>query len=69
MANDFSGDSNCVALWRFENGALTADSKGTNTLTDVNTVGSDTVDYKEGSGCADFEATASERFTITSLFM
>ena len=36
MANDFSSDSNCVALWRFESGALTADSIGTNTLTNSN---------------------------------
>lgn len=31
MANNFTADPNCKALWRFENGALTVDSKGTNT--------------------------------------
>lgn len=54
MANDFSGDSNCVALYNFESGALTTDSKGTNTLTAYNTpVASST--HKEGSYSADFE--------------
>ena len=53
MANDFSGDPNCKALWRLEDGALTTDSKGTNTLTNVN-VEAYTVGYKEGAGCGDF---------------
>lgn len=65
MANDFSGDSSCKALWRFENGALIADSKGGNTLTDNNTVGTDTGDFKEGSACADLERTNNEHFSIT----
>ena len=64
MANDFSGDPNCVALWRFENGALIADSIGSNTLTDVNTVGTDTSDFKEGAACADFERSSLEYFYI-----
>jgi hypothetical protein len=33
MANDFSGDSSCVALYNFESGAIVTDSKGSNTLT------------------------------------
>ena len=49
MANDFSGDSRCKALWRFESGALPTDSKGTNTLTPVNTPTANTSDYKEGA--------------------
>lgn len=65
MANDFSGDSNCVALWRFESGALTTDSKGSNTLTDNNTVQEDTSNQKEGSCCADCEADNVEYFSIT----
>jgi len=65
MANDFSDDPNCVALWSFESGALTTDSQGTNTLTDENTVGINTVDYKEGSACADFEYSSSEAMSIT----
>ncbi len=65
MANDFSGDSNCVALWSFDKGALTTDSIGDNTLTDNNTVGTDAVDYKEGDQCASFKKTDSEFFSIT----
>ena len=57
-ANDFSGDGNCVALYRFESGALTTDSKGTNTLSANGTPTADAVDYKEGSGCVDLEVTA-----------
>jgi len=64
MANVFSGDANCVALWRFESGALTTDSKGTNTLTDINTVGEDAVNYKEGACSADFEINNAEEFYI-----
>ena len=32
-ANNFSGDSNAVALWNLESGALGTDSLGGNTLT------------------------------------
>lgn len=50
-ANDYSGDADCVALWSIENGALTTDSVGGNTLTNPGTlVYSDTTNYKEGSG-------------------
>ena len=64
MANAFSGDANCVALWRMESGALTTDSKGTNTLTDNNTVGEDAVNYKEGACSADFEFNNAEYLSI-----
>ena len=64
MANDFSLDSRCVALWRFENGALTADSKGTNTLTAVATPVADLADFKEGAACADLEYNDGDYFTI-----
>src|SRR3989304_868968 len=67
MANNFSSDSNCKALWRFENGALTTDSKGTNTLTNNNTVVADTVNFKEGAASADFEAGSSQSFSITDV--
>ena len=63
-ANDFSGDDNCVALWRLENGALLVDSKGTNTLTDGGAV-ADLVNYKEGSASADFESTNTDYLAIT----
>lgn len=62
--NDFSGDPNCVALWRFEDGALTADSIGTNILTNNNGVVSNQVDYKEGAASADFELDSSQCFYI-----
>jgi hypothetical protein len=52
MANDFSLDANCKALWRLESGALTADSKGGNTLTNVG-VAEDLVNFKEGA-CSGF---------------
>lgn len=63
-ASDFSGDANCKALWRFENGALTADSKGTNTLTAVNTPAADIVNFKEGAASCDFELSESDCFSI-----
>jgi hypothetical protein len=52
VANDFSGDSDVVALYRFESGALTTDSKNSNDLTAVNTPTADTTNYKEGSASA-----------------
>ena len=63
--NDFSGDANCVALWRFESGALTTDTIGTNTLTNNNAVAENAVDYKEGAGSADFESGSTQYFDIT----
>ena len=56
MANDFSSDASCKALWSFESGALSADSKGTNTLTASDPAPAEsTGDFKEGACCADFE--------------
>ncbi len=60
MANDFSGDANCVALWKLDDGVLTVDDKGTNTLTNNNAVTSDNADFKEGDGSADFENSGAE---------
>ena len=65
MANDFSSDEHCMALWRFENGALTADSKGTNTLTNNAAVVANLADFKEGAASADFEESSSQYFSIT----
>jgi hypothetical protein len=53
MANDFSLDPHCIALWCFESGALTTDSKGTNTLTNSG-ADEDTTNYWEGSCAASF---------------
>jgi len=51
--NDFSA-ATFKALWRFEPGSLLIDSIGNNDLSGTSP-DSDTSDYKEGSGCADFE--------------
>ena len=67
MGNNFSADSNCKALWRFENGALTTDSKGGNTLTATGSPASDTTNYKEGSGSLDLAVTAYYTRTDTDL--
>lgn len=61
--NDFSGDAS--ADWKFEDGALTTDSIGTNTLTNNNAVTADAVNYWEGAASAFFTDTDSEYFSIT----
>jgi hypothetical protein len=65
MGNNFSADPNCVALWQCENGALTADSKGANTLTAVNTPVAELVDYKEDSASVNLESLQSQYFTLS----
>jgi hypothetical protein len=66
MPNDFSQDTGCKALWRFESGALTVDSKGNNTLTaSASPPTVDTVDFKEGAGCAVFAAANTQHYSIT----
>jgi len=59
-------DANCVAVWQFENGALTTDTGpvGTNTLTAVNTPVADTVNYRQGAASCDFESTEKDYFKI-----
>lgn len=55
MANNFTNDSSCSAVYRFESGALTTDSKGTNTLTASSPgAASDTSTFNEGSGSTRF---------------
>lgn len=54
-----------LARWKFESGALTTDSRSTNTLTDVNTVTADTTNFKEGAASADFEAGSTQYFYRT----
>jgi hypothetical protein len=54
--NDFSSDANCVAVWNHDDGALTADSKSTNTLTNTNVV-ADTVNHRQGDASGDYEQT------------
>jgi hypothetical protein len=64
MANNFTYDTTCKALWRFESGDLTADSKGNNTLTNSGGT-SDVTIPKEGSGCLDLESSSSQYLSIT----
>jgi hypothetical protein len=61
MANVWTGDPNIISVWRFESGALTADSVGTNTLTAVNVPAEDVVDYKQGT-CSTSLLYASKQF-------
>lgn len=54
-----------VAWWKLDNGALTTDSSANGmTLTDRNTVGTSTGDYKQGDASADFEKDNSENLNI-----
>lgn len=64
-ANDFTGDGNCKALWRFENGVETTDTIGTNTLVDRNTVTVDGVNYKEGAQSIIPELDTAESYYVT----
>ena len=67
MANDFSGDGNCKALWSFESGAFTDDSKGGNDLTDNNTVTTAVISAPppgDGTQCANPEQGSTEFFDI-----
>lgn len=49
MANDFSHDLHCKALWRFESGALISDSVGSNDLTNSG-MDQEVALMKEGQG-------------------
>lgn len=62
MANDFSGDVNCVALWKFDNNA--DDSKGGNDLTSINSPTYDSGDKKEGTHSIDLEHSSVQYCTI-----
>jgi len=65
MANDFS-DSDFKALWSLESGAITVDSKGSNTLSNYNSVSADTVNYKEKSASGLFDRSGSTMLYITN---
>lgn len=67
MANDFSGDPSCKALWRFENGALVTDSIGTNTLTAYGTPTADVANYKEGAAAVAYGGSAYHYITDDNL--
>jgi len=65
VPNDFSSDGSCKALWRYESGALTTDSIGSNTLTSSGSPTANTTSFKEGSACVDLEASTPDYFSIT----
>ncbi len=65
MANNFSSESNCAALWSFEYGALGTDSKGTNTLSFNNSPAGTTVNYMEGAGAITMVAGSTQYAFIT----
>jgi hypothetical protein len=63
MAYNFAGDANCKALWRFEDSAITTDSKGTNTLdTSGSPPTADTANFQEGAASANFAVASSQCF-------
>lgn len=62
--NDFSADADCVALWSFENGALTTDSIGSNTLTAQSTPAADLTNFKEKSASVELIQADGDYFTI-----
>ena len=64
MANNFSNDADCVAVWNLESGALGVDSKGANTLTN-NGVTADIATFKQGAASGDFELSEADRLSIT----
>jgi len=64
MANNFAADSNCVAVWNLESGALGVDSKGGNTLTNTGVVANSSL-YKQGAASGDFELSESDYMSIT----
>ena len=64
MANDFCSDPNCKALWRFENGALTVDDIGTNTLTSHGTPTAELVLFKEGAASVELQKIGGDYYDI-----
>lgn len=59
MANVFSTDLDCIAVYRFENAALTVDSQGSNTLTNSGAA-ANVADYQEGAACVDIVESESD---------
>ena len=65
LANDFSSDSNCLAVWNFENGAMTTDSQGSNTLVEsASAPTSETRLFKQGAGSALLSSAANNYYYI-----
>ena len=63
IINHFNLDPSCQALWRFESGALTADSIGANTLTPANSPGNAPT-YQEGLNAAALVNASHQYFAI-----
>lgn len=62
--NDFSGDSDFMCEWKFDDSALTVDSLGTNTLAvNIGSPSADTTNFKEGD--ASIDGDSSNRMIIT----
>lgn len=55
MANDFSNEDACEALWNQESGALGTDSKLDNDLTVGGGMAASTSDYKQGSASGEYD--------------
>lgn len=64
MANNFASDSDFIAHFRFESGALTTDSIGGNTLVATGSPTVDTVNFKEGAGAVDLEKGTPDFYTV-----
>jgi len=65
MANNFSGDSSCKALWRFESGALTTDSRGNGNTLVADGTPAESLDAMEGTGSVSLVRTDSDGYHIT----
>ena len=64
MANDFTNDPNCVALWNQEDGALGADSIGTNTLSIQGGALANTDFFKQGAASGNYYAVLNSYLNI-----
>lgn len=63
--NDFSGDADCIGLWKMEDGALTVDTIGTNTLTSGGGESANTTTKKEGNASLDVTSGSNDYLSIT----
>jgi hypothetical protein len=70
---NFAGDANCVARYRFQADALTADSKGTNepllSPTEDQTPTANPFDYREFSASAHFDRSLSQFFSLADAYL
>lgn len=64
--NDFSKTSSCVAWWKLDQSNILADSKGTNTLTNVGSVANDTTHFLQGDAAALFVTASNQYLRLAS---